>query len=50
MTMVTLIKRKNLIEAGLQFQRVSLLSSWQDGWWNAGKHDAGQVTEISISR
>jgi hypothetical protein len=42
-------KGKNLIRAGLQFQRFSSLSSWWEAWWHAGTHGAGEVAESSTS-
>jgi hypothetical protein len=42
-------KRKHLIGAGLQFQRFSLLPSWQEAWWHAGCGDAGYVAGSSTS-
>jgi hypothetical protein len=36
-------KGKHLIGVGLQFQRFSLLSSWQEIWQCAGRHDAGEA-------
>ena len=35
-------KGQHLIGAGLQFQRVSPLSSWQEAWQHAGRHDLGE--------
>jgi hypothetical protein len=43
-------KGKNLIGAGLQFQRFSPLSSWWEAWQHAGRHGAGEVAESFISR
>jgi len=37
---------KHFIEAGLQFQRFSPLSSWWGAWWHAGGHGAGEGAEI----
>jgi hypothetical protein len=34
-------KGKHLIRAGLQFQRSSPLSSWQEAWQCPDRHDAG---------
>ena len=42
-------KRKHLIKAGSQFQRFSPLSSWQEAWWCAGRHGAGEGAESSTS-
>ena len=42
MAKATLIKEKHLIGAGLQFQRFSPLSSWQEAWQHAGRHGAGE--------
>ena len=42
-------KGKHLIEAGLQFQRVSPLLSWQESWQHMGRHGAGQIAESSTS-
>jgi hypothetical protein len=42
-------KKKHLVGAGLQFQRFSSLSSWQEAWWHTGRHDAGEGAENSIS-
>ena len=35
-------KGKHLFQAGLQFQKFSALSSWQETWQPAGRHDAGK--------
>ena len=42
-------KYKRLIGAGLQFQRFSPLSSWQETWQSAGRHGAGERAESSAS-
>ena len=42
-------KGKHLIEAGLEFQRVSPLSSWQESWQHTGRHGAGEIAESSTS-
>jgi len=34
-------KGKHLIGAGLQFQKFSPESSWQEAWQRAGRHSAG---------
>jgi hypothetical protein len=34
----------------LTFQRFSPLFSWQESWQHAGRHDAGEVAEISTAR
>jgi hypothetical protein len=39
-------KGKHLIEAGLQFQRFSPLSSWQEAWQCAGRHGAGEELRV----
>jgi hypothetical protein len=39
MTMATLIKKT--VGAGLQFQRLSPLSSWQEAWQHAGRQGTG---------
>jgi hypothetical protein len=41
-------KEKNFIGIGLQFQRLSPLSSWQEAWQHTGC-GAGEVVEFSIS-
>jgi hypothetical protein len=40
--------KRHLIEAGLQVQRFSPLSSWQEAWQRPGRHGAG-VAETSTS-
>ena len=35
-------KGKHFIEAGLQIQRFSPLSSWWEAWEHAGRHGAGE--------
>jgi hypothetical protein len=40
-------KRQHLIGAGLQFQRFSPLSSWQNAWQRPGRYGAGEGTESS---
>lgn len=35
--------RKHLNEAGLQFQGFGPSSSWQEAWWLADRHGAGEV-------
>jgi hypothetical protein len=42
-------KGKHLIGAGLQFQRFSPLSSWQEAWQDAGRHGAEEEAESSTS-
>ena len=42
-------KGKHFIGAGLQFQRFSPLSSWQEAWQCAGRHGAGEGAESSVS-
>jgi hypothetical protein len=44
------LKRKRLTGACLQFQRLSLLSSWPAAWWLMGRYGAGEVDESSTSR
>jgi len=36
-----LYKEKRLVEAGLQFQGFSPLSSWLEAWRHPGSHGAG---------
>lgn len=50
MNTVTLIKRKLLIEASLQFQKFSALSSWQEAWQSTDSYGAGKVAESFTSR
>lgn len=38
MTKATLIKENISLEACIQFQRFSLLVSWQGAWWREGRH------------
>jgi hypothetical protein len=40
---------EHLIGAGLQVQKSSPFSSWQEAWWPAGRHDSGEADESSIS-
>jgi hypothetical protein len=40
-------KKQHLIRAGLQLQRFSLVSSWQEAWWHAGRHSAGEGDKSS---
>jgi hypothetical protein len=40
---------KHLIGAGLQLQRFSPLSSWQEAWQRTGRHGAGEETKSSTS-
>jgi hypothetical protein len=40
-------KGQHFIGAGLQFQRFSPLSSWQETWWYPGRHGAGKGAESS---
>ena len=47
LTKETLMKEN--IELGLTVQWFSPLLSWQEAWWRAGRHGAGEVTVISIS-
>ena len=42
-------KGKHLVGAGLQFQRLSPLSSWWKAWQPAGSHGAGGGAESSPS-
>jgi hypothetical protein len=49
MTKVTLIKGKDVIGAGLQFQRFSPLSLWWETWQCPGTHGAGEGAESSTS-
>jgi hypothetical protein len=35
-------KEKHFVEAGLQVQRFSPLLPWQEAWWHAGRHGAGE--------
>jgi hypothetical protein len=42
-------KGKHLVEDGLNFQRFSPVSSWQEAWQRAGRHGAEEVTGSSIS-
>jgi hypothetical protein len=44
------LKESILIGAGLWFQRFSPLSAWQEAWWHAGRHGAGEGAESSTSR
>jgi hypothetical protein len=37
---------KHLIGAGLQFQKLSLLSSWWEAWLQAGRHGAGEEVRV----
>lgn len=39
-------KGKHLMEADLRVQRFSPLSSWQDVWQLAGRHDAGEWIRV----
>ena len=48
--MITATLIKSLIGAGLQFQRVSSLSSCWEAWPHAGSHGAGEGAESSTSR
>ena len=41
---------KHLTGSGLQCQRFSPLSPWQEAWWHAGRRGAGEVVESSTSR
>ena len=41
--------QQHLIRAGLQVQRFSPLSSWQEAWQCAGRHGAGEGAESSTS-
>ena len=41
--------KRHLIEAGLQVQRFSPLSSWQEAWQRPGRHGAGEEAESSTS-
>lgn len=43
--MASLIRKKHLIRACLQFQRYSTLSSWQEAWQCAGRRGAGEGAE-----
>ena len=43
-------KRKHLLGVCLHIQGYSPLSSWQGGWWHAGRHVAEEVAERSTSR
>ena len=49
MTIGNFYKGKYLIESGLQFQRFSPLSPWQEAWQYAGRHGAGEGGKSSIS-
>jgi hypothetical protein len=49
MTKKTPIKGHNLIGAGLQFQKFSLLSSRREAWQQEGRHGAGEGAESSTS-
>ena len=42
-------KGKQLIRAGLQVQRFSPLSSWQEAWQHGDRHGAGEEAECSTS-
>jgi hypothetical protein len=42
-------KKQQLIGAGLQVQRFSPLSSWQEAWQCPGRHGDGEGTESSTS-
>jgi hypothetical protein len=42
-------KGQHLIGAGLQVQRFSPLSSWQEAWQHPGRHGAGEGAESSTS-
>jgi len=42
-------KGQYLIGAGLQVQRFSPLSSWQEAWQHPGRHGAGEGAESSTS-
>jgi hypothetical protein len=46
MTTLTLIKE--LIRIGVQFQRVSPLSSWWGAWLYTGRHADGDIVESSM--
>jgi hypothetical protein len=48
MIKVAFMKEIISLEAGLQFQRVSSLSSWGGAWWQAGRHSVGEVSESYI--
>jgi hypothetical protein len=41
MPMETLIKRKHLMDACLQFQRFTTLSAWQEPWMQTARHGVG---------
>jgi hypothetical protein len=48
--MIKTLKRESTkLEACLEFQRVSLLSSWQKAWWHTGRHGAGKATQSFTS-
>jgi hypothetical protein len=42
-----LYKGNHLIGAGLQFQRLSLLSSWQEAWQHTGQPSAADGAKSS---
>jgi hypothetical protein len=41
-------KGKHLIGAGLQFQRFSPLSLYQEAWWHVGRHGAGVMRILHL--
>lgn len=49
MTMATLIKEKNLFEAGLPVQRIHPLLLRREAWQCTGKHGTGERSESSLS-
>jgi hypothetical protein len=42
-------ERKTFHWSRITVQRFSPLSSWQEAWWHAGRHGAGEVAESSKS-
>jgi len=42
-------KGKHLTGAGLQAQRLILLSLWSEAWWHTGRHSTREVAESSTS-
>ena len=47
-TMAIMLKRKKIIWAGLQVQRLSPLSSWQEARLHIGRHIAGKEAQSHI--
>jgi hypothetical protein len=43
----TVVREQHLIGAGLQVQRFSPLSSWQEAWQHPGRHSTGEVLHLN---